>query len=95
MIEQFCVSPIISDYFPTHPLALARIAEYLSAAGHGNEKEASLFHPISNYMATRLLKVLSPNAVYDLIIGYDRHLKLNLKISKFLLRQLRYYLLDL
>lgn len=59
-------------YVPAHPVALTRISEYLAAAGHGNEKEAALFRPISNNTATRLLKGLSPNAVYDLIIGYGQ-----------------------
>ena len=47
-------------YVPVHPVAQARIAEYLSAAGHGNEKEACLFRPISNNTATRILKVRIP-----------------------------------
>lgn len=57
-------------YVPVHPVAQTRIAEYLAAAGHGKDKEAALFRPISNNVATRLLKGLSPNAVYELVVSY-------------------------
>jgi site-specific recombinase XerD len=57
-------------YIPVHPVAQTRIAEYLSAAGHGMEKEAALFKPISNNAAGRPLKGLSPNSVYELVLHY-------------------------
>ena len=35
-------------YVPAHPLALQRIADYLAAAGHGNDVEGPLFRPLKN-----------------------------------------------
>ena len=57
-------------YVPIHPVAITRITEYLAAAGHGQDKEAALFRPISNNTASSPKKGLSPNAVYDLVIFY-------------------------
>ena len=35
-------------YVPLHPAAAETIAAYLEAAGHGDDKAAPLFHPVSN-----------------------------------------------
>lgn len=35
-------------YVPLHPAAAETIAAYPEAAGHGDDKEASLFYPVRN-----------------------------------------------
>jgi len=72
---------------PAHQVALARITEYLAAAGHGHDKEAFLFRPISNNTASRAHKGLSPNAVYELVIFYG--LKVGIQAGHFSTHSLR------
>ncbi len=74
-------------YVPIHPVAQTRITEYLLAAGHGHEKEAYLFNPISNNTATNPNKGLSPNAVYTLVINYG--LKVGIQKGNFSTHSLR------
>ena len=74
-------------YVPVHPVAQTRISEYLAAAGHGHDKEAFLFRPISNNTAARSHKGLSPNAVYELVIFYG--LKVGIQAGHFSTHSLR------
>jgi integrase/recombinase XerD len=73
-------------YVPIHPVAQTRIAEYLTAAGHGQKQESFLFRPISNNTAARN-KGLSPNAVYELVIFYG--LKVGIQAGHFSTHSLR------
>lgn len=72
-------------YIPVHPVAISRITEYLNAAGHGKDKEAALFKPLSNNAAGRR-QGLSPNAVYELVIFYGRRVGINENFSTHSLR---------
>jgi len=74
-------------YVPAHQVALARITEYLTAAGHGHDKEAFLFKSISNNMAKRADKGLAPNSVYELVIAYG--LKVGIQAGRFSTHSLR------
>ncbi len=74
-------------FVPAHQVALARISEYLSAAGHGHDKEAFLFKSVSNNTAAKTNKGLSPNAVYELVIAYG--LKVGIQTGHFSTHSLR------
>jgi integrase len=53
-------------YVPLHPIAAGAIADYLDAAGHGDEKAAPLFRPVSNN--TRGAgKAITPDGVYRVL----------------------------
>ena len=56
-------------YVPLHPAAAGTIALYLEAAGHGAEKAAPLFKPISNN--TRGAgRAITPGGVYQMLAKY-------------------------
>jgi integrase/recombinase XerD len=56
-------------YVPLHPAAAGTIALYLEMAGHGTEKAAPLFQPISNN--TRGAgRAITPGGVYQMLVKY-------------------------
>ena len=56
-------------FVPAHPTALARIEEYLEAAGHRQEVEGPLFRPIKNNRSgKRLEAALTPGGVYTAVV---------------------------
>jgi len=56
-------------YVPLHPAAAVAIAAYLEVAGHGDNKTASLFYPVSNN--TRRAGVsITPDGVYLVLANY-------------------------
>lgn len=58
-------------YVPLHPAAASDIAAYLEAAGHGDDKAAPLFQPVSNN--TRGAgRSITPDGVYKLLSKYAK-----------------------
>jgi integrase/recombinase XerD len=53
---------------PLHPAAAVAIAAYLEAAGHGEERVAPLFRPVSNN--ARGVRAIMPNGVYRILAKY-------------------------
>lgn len=58
-------------YVPLHPAAAASIAAYLEVAGHGDDKAAPLFHPVSNN-TRHADRSITPDGVYRLLARYGR-----------------------
>ncbi len=56
-------------FVPAHPAALARIEEYLDAAGHKVDEEGPLFRPIKNNRNDGgLCSALTPGGVYAAVV---------------------------
>lgn len=55
-------------YIPLHPAAAGEIAIYLEAAGHGDDKAAPLFRPVSNN--ARGMRAITPDGVYKILLKY-------------------------
>lgn len=56
-------------YVPLHPAAAGAIARYLEGAGHGADKAAALFQPVSNN--TRGAgRAITPGGVYQMLAKY-------------------------
>jgi len=63
-------------YVPLHPAAAGDIAAYLEAAGHGADKAAPLFQPVSNN--TRGAgRSITPDGVYKVLAKYAGMLGIN------------------
>jgi site-specific recombinase XerD len=73
-------------YVPLHPVAIARINDYLNACGHGNNKELAIFRSLSNN-GMHSGKGISPIAVYELVIKYGQ--KVGIDTSHFSPHSLR------
>ena len=56
-------------YVPLHPAAAEAIAAYLEAAGHGDDKGASLFYPVSNNTRDAS-RPITPDGVYRVLAKY-------------------------
>jgi integrase/recombinase XerD len=55
-------------YLPAHPHSLRQVAEYLTAAGHGQEADGPLFRRVRAPKASMLASALTPGAVYSEIV---------------------------
>jgi len=55
-------------YLPAHPNSLRLVAEYLTAAGHGQEADGPLFRRVRLPRAGALATALTPCAVYSEIV---------------------------
>ena len=55
-------------YLPAHPHSLRLVAEYLTAAGHGQEMDAPLFRRIRSPRVGALASALTPGAVYSEVV---------------------------
>jgi integrase/recombinase XerD len=55
-------------YLPSHPHSLRLVAEYLTAAGHGQEADGPLFRRVRAPKAGLLASALTPGAVYSEIV---------------------------
>jgi len=56
-------------YVPLHPAAAGDIAAYLEVAGHGDDKAAPLFQPVSNN-ARGTGRSITPDGVYKVLAKY-------------------------
>ena len=57
-------------YLPTHPHSLRIVAEYLSAAGHGQELDGPLFRRVRALQAGTVASALTPGAVYAEVVVF-------------------------
>ncbi len=55
-------------FVPAHPMALARIEEYLEVAGHRADVDGPLFRPIKNNRSGGLSTALTPGGVYVAVV---------------------------
>lgn len=55
-------------YVPLHPAAADAISAYLEAAGHGDDKAAPLFRPVSNN--ARGVRAITPDGLYRVLARY-------------------------
>ena len=61
-------------YVPLHPAAGGLIADYLEAAGHGQDDAGALFRPIHNNRGDGAQKAITPDGVYKIVRRYSREL---------------------
>ncbi len=73
-------------YIPLHPVAIARITDYLNACGHGNNKESPVFRSLSNN-GSNTGKTMVPSGIYELVIKYGQ--KVGIDTSHFSPHSLR------
>jgi integrase/recombinase XerD len=60
-------------YVPVHAGTLEAIADYLAAAGHGNDATAPLFHPVrANAPGSAMTSPLMPSGVYRMVKHYGK-----------------------
>ena len=64
-------------FIPAHAAALDRINDYLTAAGHREDLNGSLFRPVKNNSTKNLTKPISPNGIYELIKDYSKEIGLD------------------
>jgi len=57
-------------YVPVHPAALSAIQEYLSLAGHGDDRPGALFRPVRNNRTGKLDGALTGDGIYKLLRWY-------------------------
>jgi integrase/recombinase XerD len=65
-------------YVPVHSAAADAIAEYLKAAGHGDQPGAPLFRPIVSNVTKQLDAALQPSGVYRMMKGHAKGLGINI-----------------
>jgi integrase/recombinase XerD len=58
-------------YVPLHPAAGGLIADYLEAAGHGQEDIGALFRPIHNNRVDGAQRAITADAIYKIVRGYS------------------------
>jgi site-specific recombinase XerD len=64
-------------YIPVAPVAIRRIEEYFTDAGHKKDLEAPLFRPLSNNTKNRI-KHMTPIAIYDIVKHYGAKAGINI-----------------
>ncbi len=57
-------------YVPVHPAALSAIKEYLTMAGHGEDRPGALFRPVRNNRTGRLDLAITGDGMYKLLKNY-------------------------
>jgi integrase/recombinase XerD len=57
-------------YVPVHPAALSALQEYLTAAGHADDRSGALFRPVRNNRTGRLDQALTGDGIYKLLKRY-------------------------
>jgi len=73
-------------YIPVHPVAIARITDYLDACGHGGNKESPIFKSLSNN-GSNTGRPMVPSGIYELVIKYGQ--KVGIDTSHFSPHSLR------
>jgi site-specific recombinase XerD len=58
-------------YVPLHPAAAGLIADYLAAAGHGDEDSGALFRPVHNSRSLGSAEGITPDGVYKIVRAYS------------------------
>lgn len=65
-------------FVPVHPAALSAIQEYLTFAGHGEDRQGALFRPIQNNRTGVLDKALTGDGIYKLLRKYGREARITM-----------------
>ena len=75
-------------YIPAHPDSLEAIDDYLTHAGHGQDKDGALFRPFKNNRTGDLNKALSTDAIWRLVRQYAQqaHITLSERLAPHALR---------
>ncbi len=68
-------------YVPLHPHAGRLIIDYLTFAGHGEDRKGALFRPVRNNRTGDLTKTLHPNAIYAIIKHYGQLTGLDAEVT--------------
>ena len=64
-------------FVPTHPGTPTLIEEYLEAARHGQDADASLFRPVKNNVHGHIMTALTPYSVYfEVVLKYLKNLSI-------------------
>ncbi|PLY39343.1 integrase [Janthinobacterium sp. ROICE36] len=64
-------------YVPLHPATAEHIADYLVAAGHGDDKAGALFRPVSGNTRRTEHTAITADGVYKMLAGYAASLKID------------------
>lgn len=59
-------------FVPVHPAALSSIQEYLTFAGHSEDRSGALFRPVQNNRTGVLDKAMTGDGIYKLLKKYGR-----------------------
>lgn len=77
-------------FLPVSIEAQLRIAEYLGAAGHGDDLKGPLFRPVKNNATGTLAKPLHPASVYrEIVRYYAKQVGITTDVHGFCVRSLR------
>ncbi|MEL6795185.1 MAG: tyrosine-type recombinase/integrase [Planctomycetota bacterium] len=57
-------------YVPVHPAALSAIEDYLTLAGHADDRSGALFRPIKSRIKDRLDDAISGDGIYKMLRDY-------------------------
>lgn len=58
-------------YVPLHPAVSGLVADYLDAAGHGDDDGGALFRPLHNSRAEGAVQAITPDGLYKIVRGYS------------------------
>lgn len=58
-------------YVPLHPAVSGLVADYLDAAGHGDDDGGALFRPLHHSRAEDAAQAITPDGVYKIVRGYS------------------------
>jgi site-specific recombinase XerD len=75
------------QFVEVHPETAERIEAYLTAAGHGEDKNGPLFRPVRNNLTKIMEKHLDRKSVWSLVKRYAR--KVGIKVEGFTVHSLR------
>lgn len=60
-------------FIPAHPVAVAAVKEYLTAAGHGTDRTGPLFRPLKNHTSKAgLAGALTADSLWRIVMAYAR-----------------------
>ena len=58
-------------YVPLHPAVSGLVADYLDAAGHGDQDSGALFRPLHHNRAEGADQAITPDGLYRIVRGYS------------------------
>ena len=58
-------------YVPLHPAVSGLVADYLDAAGHGDDDGGALFRPLHHSRAEGAVQAITPDGLYKIVRGYS------------------------
>jgi site-specific recombinase XerD len=77
-------------FIPVNPVAQRLMAEYLAAAGHGDDLPGPLFRPVRNNRTGDLHRPLNPNSLYRCIVQkYGKQSGMSVEVNGLCVHSLR------